>query len=71
MRENDSVYIKLKSAIIVLTSVRDGKVSLIAGVAADLTDKYKAGELVNFVARQDRADMTLGSVRGWVEGKSQ
>ncbi|MDR2260902.1 MAG: alanine--tRNA ligase [Azoarcus sp.] len=59
----DKLKDKLKSAIIVLASVRDGKVSLIAGVTADLTDKYKAGELVNFVARQvggkggGRADM--------------
>ena len=30
----------------------DGKVSLIAGVTADLTGKVKAGELVNFVAQQ-------------------
>jgi alanyl-tRNA synthetase len=32
--------------------VNDGKVSLIAGVTADLTAKVKAGELVNFVAQQ-------------------
>ena len=30
----------------------DGKVTLIAGVTADLTAKVKAGELVNFVAQQ-------------------
>ncbi len=43
---------KLKSAAIVLSSVADGKVTLIAGVTADLTGKVKAGELVNFVAQQ-------------------
>jgi alanyl-tRNA synthetase len=32
--------------------VVDGKVSLIAGVTADLTGRVKAGELVNFVAQQ-------------------
>jgi alanyl-tRNA synthetase len=43
---------KLRSAVIVLATVRDEKVSLIAGVTADLTGKIKAGELVNFVAQQ-------------------
>jgi alanyl-tRNA synthetase len=42
----------LHSAAIVLASVNDGKVSLIAGVTADATAKVKAGELVNFVAQQ-------------------
>jgi alanyl-tRNA synthetase len=37
---------------VVLASVIDGKVSLIAGVTPDLTGKVKAGELVNFVAQQ-------------------
>ena len=37
---------------IVLASVGEGKVSLIAGVTADHTTKVKAGELVNFVAQQ-------------------
>ncbi|ANQ85943.1 alanine--tRNA ligase [Azoarcus olearius] len=48
----DKLKDKLKSAAIVLASVADGKVSLIAGVTADLTGKVKAGELVNFVAQQ-------------------
>ncbi len=48
----DKLKDKLKSAAIVLASVADGKVSLIAGVTADLTSKVKAGELVNFVAQQ-------------------
>ncbi len=48
----DKLKDKLKSAAIVLSSVADGKVSLIAGVTADLTGKVKAGELVNFVAQQ-------------------
>jgi alanyl-tRNA synthetase len=59
----DKLKDKLKSAAIVLASSRDGKVSLIAGVTADLVGKLKAGELVNFVAQQvggkggGRADM--------------
>jgi alanyl-tRNA synthetase len=48
----DKLKDKLKSAAIVLASTGDGKVSLIAGVTADLTGKLKAGELVNFVAQQ-------------------
>ena len=48
----DKLKDKLKSAIIVLATVADGKVSLIAGVTNDLTGKVKAGELVNFVAQQ-------------------
>ncbi|HZX32405.1 MAG TPA: alanine--tRNA ligase [Rhodocyclaceae bacterium] len=48
----DKLKDKLKSAAIVLASVTDGKVSLIAGVTADLTGKVKAGELVNMVAQQ-------------------
>ncbi|MDP1521656.1 MAG: alanine--tRNA ligase [Methylotenera sp.] len=48
----DKLKDKLKSAAIVLASVNDGKVSLAAGVTADLIAKIKAGELVNFVAQQ-------------------
>ena len=48
----DKLRDKLKSAAIVLSSVDGGKVTLIAGVTADLTTKVKAGELVNMVAQQ-------------------
>jgi alanyl-tRNA synthetase len=48
----DKLRDKLGSAVIVLASTAGGKVSLIAGVTADLTGKAKAGELVNFVAQQ-------------------
>ncbi|HEY1325694.1 MAG TPA: alanine--tRNA ligase [Casimicrobiaceae bacterium] len=48
----DKLKDKLKSAAIVLGSVSDGKVTLIAGVTSDLTGKVKAGELVNHVAQQ-------------------
>ena len=48
----DKMKDKLKTAAIVLASVSDGKVSLIAGVTADSTSKVKAGDLVNFVAQQ-------------------
>ena len=48
----DTLRATLKSAAVVLASVADGKVTLIAGVTPDLTAKVKAGELVNFVAAQ-------------------
>ena len=48
----DKLKDKLRSAVLLLAAVKDGKVSLIAGVTADLTARAKAGELVNFVAQQ-------------------
>jgi len=48
----DKLKDKLKSAVIVLAAVADGRVSLIAGVTPDLTARLKAGELVNMVAQQ-------------------
>jgi alanyl-tRNA synthetase len=48
----DKLKDKLGTAAIVLASVLEGKVSLIAGVTADATSKVKAGDLVNFVAKQ-------------------
>jgi len=48
----DKLKDKLKSAAIVLGSVSDGKVTLIAGVTPDLVAKVKAGDLVNHVAQR-------------------
>ena len=48
----DRLKDRWKSAAIVLGAVNDGKVSLVAGVTADLTGRVKAGELVNYVAQQ-------------------
>jgi len=48
----DKLKERLKSAVIVLGAVTEGKATLIAGVTADLTGKLKAGELVNYVAQQ-------------------
>jgi alanyl-tRNA synthetase len=48
----DDLKAKLQSGVVVLATVADGKVSLIAGVTKDLTGKVKAGELVNLVAQQ-------------------
>ena len=48
----DKLKDKLKSAVIVLASVNEGKVSVAAGVTTDLIGKMKAGDLVNFVASQ-------------------
>ncbi|MGH8629944.1 MAG: alanine--tRNA ligase-related protein, partial [Burkholderiales bacterium] len=48
----DQLKNKLGTAALVLATVRDSKVSLVAGVTPDSTDRIKAGDLVNFVARQ-------------------
>ena len=48
----DQLKNKLGSAVVVLATVRDDKVTLVAGVTKDLCARIKAGELVNFVARQ-------------------
>ena len=48
----DHLKDKLKPCAIVLSTVEDGKITLIAGVSTDLTHQIKAGELVNFVAQQ-------------------
>ncbi|MDF2529886.1 MAG: alanine--tRNA ligase, partial [Gammaproteobacteria bacterium] len=48
----DELKLKLQKAIIVLATSRDNKISLIAGVTDNLTQQFKAGELVNFVAQQ-------------------
>ena len=62
----DDLKNRLKSAVIVLASVVDGRVFLISGVTKDLTSKVKAGDLVNHVASQidgkggGRPDMAQG-----------
>ena len=48
----DQMKGKLGSGIVLLGAANEGKVALLAGVTDDLTQKVKAGELVNFVARQ-------------------
>ena len=59
----DQLKNKLGSAVIVLATVKEGKVSLVAGVTRDLNDRIAAGPLANFVAEQvggrggGRADM--------------
>jgi alanyl-tRNA synthetase len=59
----DELKNRLQSGVLLLATVADGKVSLIAGVTHDLTSKVKAGDLVNVVAQQvggkggGRADM--------------
>ena len=48
----DRLKNKLGSSIVVLSAVNEGKVSLIAGVTKDLTERFNAGDLVNHVALQ-------------------
>ncbi len=46
----DELKSKLESAVILLASVHDGKVSLIAGVTKELTKQVKAGDLIKMIA---------------------
>ncbi|MCU7936021.1 MAG: alanine--tRNA ligase [Candidatus Thiodiazotropha sp. (ex Dulcina madagascariensis)] len=48
----DQLKNKLGSAVILLAAVAGGKVSLVAGVTKDLTDRMKAGDLVKLAAEQ-------------------
>ena len=48
----DQLKNKLGSAIILLASVENDKISLVAGVSKDLIGQLKAGDLVNQVAEQ-------------------
>ncbi|MCK5720474.1 MAG: alanine--tRNA ligase [Thiomargarita sp.] len=62
----DQLKNKLATAAIILTTVKNDKISLVAGVTKDATDKIQAGKLLNFVAKQvggkggGRADMAQG-----------
>lgn len=63
----DQLKDKLKSAIVLLAAVgADSKISLVAGVTADLSVKVKAGDLLGHVAGQvggkggGRPDMAMG-----------
>ena len=46
----DQIKDKLGSAVVVLATESEGKVSLAAGVTKDLTDRLKAGDLIREVA---------------------
>ena len=48
----DRLKNKIQSGVVVLASVNEGKITLIAGVTKDLTDTIQAGALVNHVASQ-------------------
>ena len=48
----DDLKTKLGSSVIVLATVQDGKVVLVAGVSADLLGRFKAGDIVGAVAAQ-------------------
>ncbi|NLY26194.1 MAG: alanine--tRNA ligase [Alcaligenaceae bacterium] len=62
----DQLKDKLKSAVVLLATISEGKVSLVAGVTPDLTAKVKAGDLLAMVAAQvggkggGRPDMAMG-----------
>jgi len=48
----DDLKTKLGSSVIVLATVKDGKVVLVAGVSSDLLGRFKAGDIVGAVAAQ-------------------
>ena len=48
----DQLKNKLGASVIVLACAAEGKVNLVAGVSKGVTDRVKAGELVNMVAKQ-------------------
>lgn len=48
----DQLRNKLGQSVVVLATVQDGKVSLAAGVSADVMTRVKAGELVSYLAAQ-------------------
>jgi alanyl-tRNA synthetase len=48
----DQLKHKLGSSVIVLATVQDGKVVLVAGVSADLVARLKAGDIAGAVAAQ-------------------
>ena len=54
LRESlDNIKARMHPSVVLFASVQeDNKVSLVAGVTKDITDKIKAGELVNMVAQQ-------------------
>ncbi len=62
----DQLKDKLQSGVVLLATIADEKVSLVAGVTKDLTDRVKAGDLVGHVAAQiggkggGRPDMAMG-----------
>jgi alanyl-tRNA synthetase len=62
----DQIKNMLKTAVVVLATGSDDKISVVGGVTADLTARLKAGDLVGFVAAQmggkggGRPDMAMG-----------
>jgi len=48
----DQLKHKLGSSVVVLATVQDGKVTLVAGVSADLVARLKAGDIAGAVAAQ-------------------
>lgn len=62
----DQLKNKLGSGVVILAAPNEEKVALVAGVTKDLTQRFKAGELMQFVAAQlggkggGRPDMAQG-----------
>ena len=62
----DQLKDRLKSGVVLLAGAAGGKISVVGGVTADLTDRIKAGDLVGYVAGRvggkggGRPDMAMG-----------
>jgi len=62
----DQCKTQLQSAVVLLSTHTDGKISLVGGVSADVLNRVKAGDLISFVATQvggkggGRPDMAMG-----------
>ena len=66
METADQLKNKLGEGVVVLASVEDGKVTLVAGVTKSATGRIKAGDLMKYLAAQvdgkggGRPDMAQG-----------
>lgn len=62
----DTLKDKLKPAVIILATENSGKIQLVSGVSKNICEKYKANELLQYVAKQidgtggGRPDMAQG-----------
>src|SRR5690625_1211891 len=62
----DQAKDRLQRAVIMLASVREGRINLVSGVTSNLTDTIRAGDLIGMVAEQvggrggGRPDMAMG-----------
>jgi alanyl-tRNA synthetase len=65
----DKIRDRLKSGIIIVTSITNGHASIVCMVSKDLTDTYSAGEIIKSIAKASggkgggKADMAQGGIK--------